>query len=72
MLVTSANISSSPAFIQAKDVYHAFKGQLSSLIDADSLGKNASTVIDLTQDRPLLLRKGEISFEDIFKVWESE
>lgn len=72
LLVTSANISSSPAFIQAKDVYHAFKDQLSSLIDADSLGKNASTVIDLTQDRPLLLRKGEISFEDILKVWESE
>ena len=69
--MTSANVSSFPPLIKADEVYETFN-QLSSLINVDSLGQNASTVVDLTKEKPVLLRKGKISLEEILKIWESD
>ncbi len=71
LLVTSANVSSFPPLIKADEVYETFN-QLSSLINVDSLGQNASTVVDLTKEKPVLLRKGKISLEEILNNWESD
>lgn len=70
LLVTSANISGQSPLLKANDVFQTFAGQLTSLIDEDSQGSQASTVIDLTKDKPVILRQGPISKEEIDAVWE--
>lgn len=70
LLVTSANLSNQEALLKAKDVYHLFHSQLASLIDVDSLGHQASTIIDLTNQKPIIIRKGPITEKEVLAVWE--
>ena len=72
LLVTSANISSQPSLIKFNDVYDNFKGKIKSLIALDAQGDCASTVVDITNDKINVLRKGPISLEKIMKVLEEE
>lgn len=72
LLVTSANVSTQKALKNAEDVYELFKNKIGALIYEDSDDSLASTVVDLSDDEPKLLRQGPISFEEILKVWREE
>ena len=67
LLVTSANISSEPSLINAKDVYNKFNGLIASLIDEDAINGVSSTVVDVRNDIKIY-RDGPISKIDIEKV----
>ena len=58
---TSANISSEPACQNADEVLHSFKEGVGLILDGgETTGKIGSTVLDITQDPPLILREGMI------------
>lgn len=69
LLVTSANISTEPSLLKAKDVYEKFKSMLYSMIDEDALGNEASSVISVYEDIKIY-RQGPINLETIKKVVE--
>ena len=70
LLVTSANLSNEKALSKAKDVYNTFNGKIKSMIDVDASDDVASTVIDLSGNKPVLLRQGPITLEEIMKEYE--
>jgi L-threonylcarbamoyladenylate synthase len=58
---TSANISSEPACQNADEVLHSFKEGVGLILDGgETTAKIGSTVLDITQDPPLILREGMI------------
>lgn len=58
---TSANISNEPACQTADEVLHSFKEGVGLILDGGkTTGKIGSTVLDITQDPPLILREGMI------------
>lgn len=58
---TSANISNEPACRNADEVLHSFKEGVGLILDGgETTGKIGSTVLDITQDPPLILREGMI------------
>ena len=67
LLVTSANISSEPSLIKAKDVKEKFDGLIASMIDEDAINGVSSTVIDVRNDIKVY-REGPIKLDDIKKV----
>ena len=69
LLVTSANISTEPSLLKAKDVYEKFKSMLYSMIDEDALGNEASSVISVYEDIKIY-RQGPINLKTIKKVVE--
>lgn len=69
LLVTSANLSSLPPLVKWEEVYQNFSEKMAVIVMEDSLNQEASTVVDLTQEEPVLLRKGPIDFADILRVW---
>ena len=62
----SANLSGLPSPTEARDVYEDLQGRVSLIIDGGrcAIGLE-STVIDVTEDPPQLLRPGGITAEDI-------
>jgi L-threonylcarbamoyladenylate synthase len=68
--VTSANPHGFPETYTADDVLIAFAGaaDLAAVIEGDSPGGVASSVLDLTGERPKLLREGAISRDRIEAV----
>lgn len=72
LLVTSANISTLPSCVKYQEVINLFGSEVSAIVTEDSLNELASTVVDLTKDEPILLRKGPIEFAEILKVWRDE
>lgn len=70
LLVTSANLSSEKELLQAMDVYRTFNHQLVSMINEDSEGQLASTIVDLTTKNLKILRKGPILEEQLLQIWE--
>jgi L-threonylcarbamoyladenylate synthase len=69
MAGTSANMSGMPARLYPKEVFHDFDGKIAAVLDdgPSPLGI-ASTVLDLTKPAPFLIRKGNISKEEIESV----
>lgn len=67
---TSANPHGSPECLTTDDVLVAFAGSdgIGMLIRGDSPGGTASTVLDLTGDRPRLLREGAVSRDELSAV----
>lgn len=62
----SANISGRPSPTNASDVYFDMKGRVSVIIDGgDSEIGIESTVLDLTEDKPMILRPGYYTYEYI-------
>jgi L-threonylcarbamoyladenylate synthase len=66
---TSANLSGQPSAVEGREAIAALSGKVDVIIDAGKteLGR-ASTVIDLSDDYPVLLREGVISAKDLAKV----
>jgi L-threonylcarbamoyladenylate synthase len=60
---TSANRSGKPAAASATEVRAQLEGDLEMLVDGGILpAPGGSTVLDLTHDRPVLIREGPVSF----------
>ena len=58
---TSANISDSPACINAEEVYLAFDEEVNLILDGgETQGGKGSTILDVTVKPPLILREGMI------------
>jgi L-threonylcarbamoyladenylate synthase len=56
-ITTSANISGQPTIRSVKEIPEQIMEKIDYVIDGGSLGGKASTVIDLSGDRPNVLRK---------------
>jgi len=66
---TSANISGSSGCFRISDIDPDVTDQVDMVIDAGDLkGGNGSTVIDVTEEPPVLIREGSISINEINKM----
>ena len=63
---TSANVSGHPGCHQVKDLDDPIAGQVDLILDGGTLkGGVGSTVIDITQNPPQILREGQVTAEEI-------
>jgi L-threonylcarbamoyladenylate synthase len=62
---TSANISGKPSPATAMEVREQLHNKIDLIIDGGKCGGVESTIVDVTQDIPLVLREGAISIEAI-------
>jgi L-threonylcarbamoyladenylate synthase len=63
---TSANISGKPSALTAAEVYTQLDGKVDLIIDGGRCpGGKESTIVDLTEETPRILREGAISREDL-------
>lgn len=59
---TSANVSGRPGCHRISDISESIRSQVAMLLDSGSLaGGIGSTVVDISQDRPEVLREGAVS-----------
>lgn len=72
LLVPSANKSGEKPANSALEAYSIFNGEIPYVIDAESPHSKPSTIIDFSKEKPVLIRLGELSFEDVLKVYEGE
>ena len=69
---TSANVSGKPSPLTADEVYAQLGDGVDLIIDdGESCPGQASTVVDVTGETPVVLREGAISREEIDTVWKS-
>lgn len=69
LAVTSANISGQPPALNAEEVFQNLAGRIDLILDGGSApGGRASTVLDLSDERPKVLREGPISLDQIMEV----
>ncbi len=65
---TSANISGKPACKSVDEVLHSFREGVDLVLDGgETAGKEVSTVLDVTQHPPLLLREGMVKKSQLAK-----
>ena len=65
----SANISGKPSTTTAAHVLHDHNGRIDAIVDGGSCRVGVeSTIVDLTEDRPRLLRPGGITPEQLLEV----
>lgn len=69
LAVTSANVSGRPAATTAEEALNELEGRVSLVIDGGECpGGMASTILDLTQDPPAILRAGPLGLRDLQEV----
>ena len=69
MAAPSANISGKPSTTTAQHVYHDHNGKIPMIVDGGSCRVGVeSTIVDLTEERPRLLRPGGITPEQLREV----
>ena len=65
----SANLSGSPSPTETSHVYHDLSGRIEGILDDGAVGIGVeSTILDMSTDRPTLLRPGAITLEDLMEV----
>lgn len=70
LAVTSANRSGEPSLCDAAAVASTFPGTVELVVDSGAApGGQASTVVSLTGERPIVLRRGPIDEAAILAVW---
>lgn len=67
MLVTSANISGTPALLDTEAVYEQFNGKIPLIVKGECVAQVASTVVKI-DDHVEILRQGLITKEEIEEV----
>ena len=72
LAITSANLSGEPPLTDAPSIARTFQNAVDLLIldDGPSPGGLASTVVDVTGERPSLVREGPIPLSSILEVWD--
>lgn len=68
LAVTSANRSGAPALVTYDAVKAQFGDHIQYTIQEDAFGKASSTIIDFTQERPVVLRQGELDLTKILRL----
>ncbi|NOY06170.1 MAG: threonylcarbamoyl-AMP synthase [Chlorobi bacterium] len=69
LVAPSANVSGQPSPTSAMDVLHDLNGKIYAVLDGGECRIGIeSTVLDLTGERPVILRPGGISREDLEKM----
>jgi L-threonylcarbamoyladenylate synthase len=69
---TSANLSGSPSALTAEEVRAQIGDRVDMIIEGGRCpGGRESTIIDLSGEKPLILRQGPISFEELREVCPS-
>ncbi len=69
---TSANLSGRPSPLTAAEVYSQLDDRVDLIIDGGRTpGGRESTIVDLTGEKPAILREGAISREELERVWKS-
>lgn len=68
LLVTSANMSGDPILKNYEEVCDVFDGKVSYIVKGETRSSKPSTIVICDEDLSLV-REGNISFEDIKKVW---
>ncbi len=72
MAVTSANLAGQPSATNIPEVLEQLGDQLDLYIDGGSAtGGVSSTVVDCTGEKPIILRQGPISEEQIQSIWNA-
>ena len=65
----SANISGKPSTTTAEHVFHDHDGKIAAIVDGGPCrGGVESTIVDLTEERPRLLRPGGVTPEQLLEV----
>jgi len=69
MAVTSANLSGQPSPSTAEEVFAQLNSRIALILDGGKTpGGVPSTLVDCTGSKPILMREGPISFEDILAI----
>jgi L-threonylcarbamoyladenylate synthase len=69
LIGTSANISGEPSALNAQQVQEQIGSNIDMIIDGgETLSDKPSTIIDLTQKPPAILREGQISHQSLEKL----
>lgn len=71
LLVTSANMSGEPVLKNYEEVCGVFDDKISYIVKGETRSSKPSTIVICDEDLSLV-REGNISFEEIKKVWEEE
>jgi len=70
LVTTSANISGEGEFDLAEDVTGLFKGKVDLIVDGGRTpGGKPSTVVDLTGEKPILIREGVLGKKELEKFF---
>lgn len=69
--VTSANISGEPATAEFSEVYETFKDkeEVKGIIKGTCQSGMPTTVVDLTKEKPIVIRQGDITIDEIEKAF---
>ena len=69
LAATSANLSGQPSAQSAMEVFEQLGGKIDLVLDGGpAKGGQASTVLDLTGEFPIIMREGPITLDDINQV----
>ena len=69
MAVTSANVSGQESPVAAEEVYKQLNGRIPLILDGGKTpGGIPSTLVDCTGEKPVILREGPISLEQLLSV----
>ena len=72
LLVTSANLSGETAGTTHEEVLAQLDGKIEGIILGNSGSKQASTIIDASKEKLILIRQGEISLQNIEESLEEK
>ena len=74
LAVTSANLSGETPLTEASAIVAAFQSAMELLVldDGPSPRGRASTVVDVTEERPALVREGPIPLSWVLEVWDGQ
>ena len=70
IFLTSANLSGEEVCKDSNEAKQVFGQKIKVYVDGKPFGGVASTIVDLTKEKPILIRQGAIKIEDILSVWE--
>jgi L-threonylcarbamoyladenylate synthase len=71
LIGTSANISGQPAALTADEVRQQLERRIDLIIDGGKCpGRRESTVLDITREPPVVLRRGIVSSHEIDRAYE--
>lgn len=69
LTATSANLTGKKEPVSADEVLEDFEGKIELIIDGGQAKEDVpSSVVDVSGDKPILLREGRISFDELKKV----
>ena len=71
LLVPSANKSGAKPALTSNEVKEIFGDEIDFIVSGKAISNTPSTIVDLIQDTPRVVRVGPISEEEILEVWNS-